>query len=273
VEACTIPALDVVAAFAAPDPDYPSQSRRFFRVWPPSGSPRPADHSAYFGRRAFPLRRCETVCRLPPPGCPGCGCLSWSSLPLGALYATGVTRTHRVASLPPWTRISAGAVRSLLQPPSAASFESASFSRELDVSFRVRATYDLPLETSKQPCDHPEAKERLPWGFVPLRGISWRRPLPAGAPSSDLTLRPWRSSRLRRFTPPPALRVCFTPQPRPGFALQGIVPLRGAFDGFPHQVPSCPLDRPACGCPRQHAGPGLQGLRLPAKSAVLSASG
>lgn len=70
-------------------------------------------------------------------------------------------------------------LRSLLQPPSPVSFETGSFSRELYVPFRVRATNDLPLATSlKQPCDHlREAKERLPWSSVPLRGISWQRPL------------------------------------------------------------------------------------------------
>jgi len=34
--------------------------------------------------------------------------------------------------------------------------------------------------------------------------------------------RPRRFARPRRFTPPLALRVYFTPQPRPGFALQGF---------------------------------------------------
>jgi hypothetical protein len=34
--------------------------------------------------------------------------------------------------------------------------------------------------------------------------------------------RPRRFARPRRLSPPSALRVCFTPQPRPGFALQGL---------------------------------------------------
>jgi hypothetical protein len=33
VEACTVTALDAITAFAVPDPNYPSQSRRFFQVW------------------------------------------------------------------------------------------------------------------------------------------------------------------------------------------------------------------------------------------------
>jgi hypothetical protein len=36
------------------------------------------------------------------------------------------------------------------------------------------------------------------------------------------SFRPRRFARPRRFPPPPTLRVYFTPQPRPGFALQGV---------------------------------------------------
>jgi hypothetical protein len=49
VEACTVTALDAITAFAVPNPNCPSQSRRFFQVWLPFGLPRRADHSAYFG--------------------------------------------------------------------------------------------------------------------------------------------------------------------------------------------------------------------------------
>jgi hypothetical protein len=38
------------------------------------------------------------------------------------------------------------------------------------------------------------------------------------------TVRPRRFSRPRRFAPLPALRVCFTPQPRLGFTFQGVAP-------------------------------------------------
>jgi len=40
VEACTATALDVITAFAVPNPNYPSQSSRFFRVWLLLGLPR-----------------------------------------------------------------------------------------------------------------------------------------------------------------------------------------------------------------------------------------
>jgi hypothetical protein len=49
VEACTVTALDAITAFAVPNPNCPSQSRRFFQVWLLFGLPRRANHSAYFG--------------------------------------------------------------------------------------------------------------------------------------------------------------------------------------------------------------------------------
>jgi hypothetical protein len=36
--------FDAITAFAVPNPNFSSQSRRFFQVWSPSRSPRPADH-------------------------------------------------------------------------------------------------------------------------------------------------------------------------------------------------------------------------------------
>jgi hypothetical protein len=53
VEACAVTALDAIAAFAVPNPNYSSQSRRFFQVWLLFGLPRRADHSAYFGLAKF----------------------------------------------------------------------------------------------------------------------------------------------------------------------------------------------------------------------------
>jgi hypothetical protein len=73
--------------------------------------------------------------------------------------------------------------------------------------------------------------------LLPHRDIDWPSPLASELPSSRPTVRPRRFSRPRRFTPPPASRVCFTPQPRPGFSFQGLFPL-------PSRVTSsmtCPL--------------------------------
>src|ERR1017187_9247244 len=55
VETCTVTALDAITAFAVPNPNCPSQSRRFFQVWLLFGLPRRADHSAYFGLAKFYL--------------------------------------------------------------------------------------------------------------------------------------------------------------------------------------------------------------------------
>ena len=55
VEACTVTALDAITAFAVPNPNCSSQSRRFFQVWLLFGLPRRADHSAYFGLAKFYL--------------------------------------------------------------------------------------------------------------------------------------------------------------------------------------------------------------------------
>ena len=46
VETCTVTALDAITAFAVPNPNYSSQSRRFFQVWLLFGLPRRADHPA-----------------------------------------------------------------------------------------------------------------------------------------------------------------------------------------------------------------------------------
>ena len=55
MDACTITASDAITAFAVPNPNSSSQSRRFFQVWLLFGLPRRADHSAYFGPAKFYL--------------------------------------------------------------------------------------------------------------------------------------------------------------------------------------------------------------------------
>jgi hypothetical protein len=55
VDACTVTAFDAITAFAVPNPNFSSQSRRFFQVWLLFGLPRRADHSAYFGLAKFYL--------------------------------------------------------------------------------------------------------------------------------------------------------------------------------------------------------------------------
>ena len=56
------------------------------------------------------------------------------------------------------------------------------------------------------------------------------------------TVRPRRFSRPRRFAPPRALRVCFAPQPRPGFTFQGLFPLPSRFaSSAPRPLLSLPV--------------------------------
>jgi hypothetical protein len=58
--------------------------------------------------------------------------------------------------------------------------------------------------------------------------------------------RPRRFSRPRRFAPLSALRVYFTPQPRPGFTFQGFFSRCQARMPRRHPVPSCWLPAVAC---------------------------
>jgi hypothetical protein len=116
----------------------------------------------------------------------------------------------------------------------------ASSSLELSASSRVLRPTTCPRYPG-QSHDRPEARERLPWGSSSLiatsaGGVHYC----PGFPLPELTVRPRRFARPRRLAPPPALRVCFAPQPRPGFALQGFVPPRGAVPAFAGRfMPSC----------------------------------
>jgi hypothetical protein len=52
-------------------------------------------------------------------------------------------------------------------------------------------------------------------------------PHPGCGHPRSAAFRPRRFARPRRFPPPPALRACFIPLPRPGFSLQGVSPAHG----------------------------------------------
>jgi len=119
------------------------------------------------------------------------------------------------------------------RPPSPAPFRAGSSSRELCVSSRVlRPTACLPRPELPRSRDRlPEAEKRLPGGYFPLRDISKARPLYRASLAGSRVarrsqpramVRPRRFSRPRRFTPRLTLRVCFTPQPRPGFPFRGL---------------------------------------------------
>jgi len=78
----------------------------------------------------------------------------------------------------------------------------------------------LPDPPRPQPCGF--TAKHLPWGSSPS---SRRQPAAScdGLPKPT-ALHPRRFSRPRWLAPPLALWVCFTPQPRPGFSLQGLAP-------------------------------------------------
>jgi len=91
-----------------------------------------------------------------------------------------------------------------------------------------------------EPCDLPVDRRAPPMGSLPSSRHQPAASTAARGTTPGLTFRPRRFSRPRRLPPPPALRVCFTPQPRPGFALQGFVPLRGAVPAYTGRfMPSC----------------------------------
>jgi hypothetical protein len=102
------------------------------------------------------------------------------------------------------------------------------------------------LLQSSTACDLPRGPtphgggfaKRLPWGSSPSSRHQQAASTHARDTRSRATFRPRRFTRPRRFAPPPALRVCFAPQPRPGFALQGIVPRAEPYRVSPAR--SCP---------------------------------
>ena len=91
-----------------------------------------------------------------------------------------------------------------------------------------------------EPCDLPDDRRAPPMGSLPSSRHQPAASTAARGTTPELTFRPRRFSRPRRLPPPPALRVCFTPQPRPGFAPQGFVPPHGAVPALPGRfMPSC----------------------------------
>jgi hypothetical protein len=100
--------------------------------------------------------------------------------------------------------------------PSPASFETGSFSRAFTPLRSLFAC--LPGHSLRSDAVLPGVSSLFAAlsGGVHLRGIS----------QSPATFRPRVFATSRRFAPPPASRACFIPQPRPGFSVQGILPLR-----------------------------------------------
>jgi len=79
--------------------------------------------------------------------------------------------------------------------------------------------------------------ERLPWGSCALITTSTDRVHTRTEFPLRASVRPRRFSRPRRFTPRSAWRVCFAPQPCPGFSLQGFLPPPEPHAVFPRRCP------------------------------------
>jgi len=150
------------------------------------------------------------------------GCLSWGRLRFGVLICNrlvGLSVPHSRSAL----AVSGGA-GGFYRLPSPAQLPR-------QVHPPVRFT---PLQSTAVPNPPRASRRRAPsLGLAfPLRDVSLQRPC-NGVPIPP-PCRPRRFSRPRRFTPPPALWVYFTPQPRPGF------PSRG----FPSRTAVAPRRRP-----------------------------
>jgi len=210
-------------------------------------------------KRLVPFGGSRTACRCPGKVTSSRAPSRGGSMLPGVLYADGLRGrsgfpTPAIGSLVRFRR-----APRYLHPPS-----TASVSRR----FHPPSSLSPPSEScglrpASRP-DHPAAggSRSASLGVpFPHRGTSrWRPPIAQGT-RPCATFRPRRFSRPRRFPPPPALRVCFAPQPRPGFALQGIVPRAEPYRVSPAR--SCPhvVGRQSLRFdPRQLGRPRLQGL-------------
>jgi hypothetical protein len=125
--------------------------------------------------------------------------------------------------------------------------------------FRVHPLVSLlPLQSSFR-C-HPARVDhaRLPWGSSPPSRCQHPESTQRQTSHRLPTFRPQRFSRSRRFAPPGALRVCFTPLPRSRFTPQGLPPTASRAGSSPGRAL---LPFPPCACiaaPAQRVR--LQGL-------------
>jgi hypothetical protein len=158
-------------------------------------------------------------------------------------------------SLPPWLPCFQSALWSYPPAGPRALASPGSSSPELSLLFRVSTAPYLP-RTAK--CEDAFLGVSLPIATSAC-GVHYRASFPVLA----LTVRPQRFSRSRRLAPPHTLRVCFAPQPRPGFTFQGFSP--AAKPGRLVGDPCPPVVRrllPPTELPRwcQLQSPRLQGL-------------
>jgi len=116
--------------------------------------------------------------------------------------------------------------------------------------FRVDSASFLPSATTG-PIDDLGLRSAHRWqqqaphggSAFPLRGLSLWCPLIARSTQLHATFRPRRSTRPRRLAPPHALWVCFAPQPRTGFSLQGFCHIAEPYRVFPGRCPPAVFPR------------------------------
>jgi hypothetical protein len=115
--------------------------------------------------------------------------------------------------IPPWRRRFRPACAVFLAPPSPDIVR-----RRVHPLVRLASSSEC-LEPSSDPClPAPIAFHEVSFPIATSTDrVHVREPAPKLA-----SFRPRRFARPRRFTPQSVLRVCFTPLPRPGFALQGL---------------------------------------------------
>jgi hypothetical protein len=154
------------------------------------------------------------------------------SLLLGVFLCDRLTRNRWVASLPPRPGHFCQALRCLtdrrppllskrVHPPASFASPSECYGPPPALSSRTSTALRPLVRGKKAP----------PRGLRPLRDINSTRPLTARRSQPRAMVRPRRFSRPRRFTPRTALRVYFTPQPRPGFPFRGL-----SLPAEPHAV-------------------------------------
>ena len=168
--------------------------------------------------------------------------------------------------LPPRPRIFIRAHAVSLPPPSTSSSDEVSSSHELSASFRVLRPARRPshLVEPRDPTDQPKSAS-LGVLFPSSRHQQPASTTPRGFPTQRSRSVLDVSHVLDGFLRHLPSRACFIPLPRPGFALQGFVPRRGAVPGLPGRfMPSCRWTRPPVTSDRALAFRAL----LPAPSAV-----
>lgn len=145
--------------------------------------------------------------------------------PLGSI---GFPRSHRALAVSDGCRglFSSDTVRRLVT-------QAVSSSRRLTASSELFVLSSAP---SRADIQAGSRRVHLPWSSRALITTSLGRIVSITGLPSPATFRPWCSSHLRRFMPRPNLRVYFTPQPLPGFTLQGI------SLSHSHDISSTPLD-------------------------------